>query len=420
MAERYKKMKNILTIPTYRVKACFVIGIFLLSFKGHTQAINLELEQAKVLPKLSIKNISYVGGFRLPLTESGDSRIAYSEGSFTLAPARKSFFVVGHAHHQAIAEFSVPKIVETNDIEKMAMSKILQPFSKILHRSKTGNKDNQNRISGLEYFQNQIWVNTIEFYDADANARQTSLVIRNADDLKKTDIDGFFNLKGGAHAAGWLSKIPTDWQKKLAAEYITGYASNPSINSRLSIGPTAFTFYPFSILDSDLESGVIPTEALLDFSLKHPLNSDRYNDSKTNSLWTEVSAAVYGFIVPGTETYFVIGHSGGHKSGIGYKIKQDNGSECGGPCSKEFRDNYNYYWMWSVRDLEQVHLGNSLPHSSKPYEFGYFDKKHKGWLAIGADYDAEKNLLFVLYASRDYKQSKYETAPLMLVYKINI
>jgi hypothetical protein len=404
----------------WRSRFWILVGCYFITQTGFCQSKDDDNESPNFLPKANIQNLTYIGGFRLPLTESGESRIAYSEGTFTLATDRNSFFIVGHAHHQAIAEFSLPKITKTNDLDKMSMAKIIQPFSKVLTRSKTGNKDELNSITGLEYIQGQMWLNAVERYDANANARATSLVIRDASNLKSTNIDGYYSLKGRAHAAGWVSAIPPEWQKSLGAEYITGYASNPSINSRLSIGPTAFTFYPFSILDSETKTGFIPTEALMDFSLKTPLNADRYNDSRKNNIWTEVSAAVYGFIIPGTQTYFVIGRSGGHKSGIGYKATQDNGNLCSGPCSKKHKDNYNYYWMWSVNDLEQVRQEQRLPHEPKPYEYGYFDKARKSWRIIGADYDKESGYVYVLYESKDRKQSKYEAAPLMLVYKVNI
>lgn len=371
------------------------------------------------LPKLTIEEIKWVGGYRLPLSEVGDSRIAYTEGTFTLAKGASSIFVVGHSHHQAIAEMSVPKIKKDGDITKLNMANIVQPYKKVLNRSKTGNKDNLNRISGLEVINQQLWVNAIEFYDADANAKLTSLVVREPDNLEKSSIDGFFSLKGAAHASGWISKIPGTWQKQLLSDYITGYASNPSINSRLSIGPTAFTFSPYGVLDGALKSGFVSTNAILDFSLKTPLHSDRYNKSGENNLWTEISAAVYGFIVPGTQTYLVVGHSGGHKNGIGYKIKQNNGNECGGPCSKDHKDNYNYYWMWSVNDLVRVNQGTLKPHMPKPYEYGYFDKKRRSWKIIGADFDEKSRQLHILYESKDRKQSRYEAAPLMLVYQID-
>ena len=101
------------------------------------------------------------------------------------------------------------------------------------------------------------------------------------------------------------------------------------------------------VLNSEEKSGLILTDSLMDFSLKHPIVPDQYNKSLKNNLWTELSAAHYGFIIPNTSSYLVIGKSGGHNSGIGYKITQDNGRECGGPCSVKAGDSYNYFWFFS-------------------------------------------------------------------------
>ena len=107
------------------------------------------------------------------------------------------------------------------------------------------------------------------------------------------------------------------------------------------MGPSAFSFDARENVIY-APSGKIPTTPLLDFSLKQILrdkstypivtdvNSILYNRDGRNKLWTILSNAAYGFIIPNTRTYLTIGFSGGHESGIGYKITQNNGNQCGG------------------------------------------------------------------------------------------
>jgi hypothetical protein len=370
------------------------------------------------LPALDMSNITYKGAFRIPIATAGDSRMAYSQGTFTLASDNQSIFVTGHIQHQAISQLSIPKILDNQDITELQMAKVLQPFSKIFGRAATGNKQGIDKITGLEHIFGQLIVNGVEYYDADANATDTTLIVRDSSKLLTSKVDGFFRLKGGAHAAGWISIIPQEWRSIFAAKFMSGFASTYAINGRNSIGPTAFTFFPEALLDSTENRGAIITEQFLGYSLEHPLHTDRYNSGGSNNLWTEVSTAIYGFIVPGTSSYLVVGNSGGHNSGIDYKIRQDNGKLCGGPCSKKAADNYNYFWIWDVFDMVKVGKGELQPYQPRPVKYGVFDNKRSGWRLIGADYDSVNSLLYLMYKGRDKNQSKYESAPLMVVYHV--
>jgi hypothetical protein len=399
----------------YTLAFCILLFIEIPIGRGESVNNNLVVEK---LPAFDMDSLTYKGAFRIPIATSGDSRMAYSQGTFALASDSQSIFVTGHIHHQAIGQLSIPKILDNQNITELQMAKVLQPFSKILGRAVTGNKQGIDKITGLEHISGQLIVNGVEYYDADANATDTTLIVRESSKLSTSKVDGFFRLKGGAHAAGWISIIPQEWRSIFAAKFMSGFASNYAINGRNSIGPTAFTFFPEALLDSTESSGAIITEQFLGYSLEHPLHTDRYNSSGRNNLWTEVSTAIYGFIVPGTSSYLVLGNSGGHNSGIDYKIRQDNGKLCGGPCSKKAADNYNYFWIWDVFDMVKVAKGELQPYQLRPVKYGFFDNKRSNWRLIGADYDSVNSLLYIMYKGRDKNQSKYERSPLMVVYHV--
>tara|TARA_R110001583_G_scaffold181353_1_gene338559 strand:+ start:709 stop:1941 length:1233 start_codon:yes stop_codon:yes gene_type:complete len=369
--------------------------------------------------ELTPKSVEYLGGFRLPKSKKGESRIAYSQGTIALRPTKNSLFIIGHAHHQAVAEFEIPQISKSKKIADWPIAKFNQPFSTIFRRAKSGNSQKINRVTGMAEIEKQLVINGMEFYDADASVRDTTLIIRNADNLSTSTVDGFFQLQGAAHAAGWISRIPRDWQKKLGSEYLVGNSSALAINSRLSIGPSAFIAQFWGVLNTKDSSGMIITDALMDFSLKNPIVEDQYNESRQNDLWTELSSAYYGFIIPSTSSYFVIGKSGGHEAGIGYKITQDNGRKCGGPCSLKARDNYNYFWLFDVAEFIAVKEGKKKAYQIKPYQYGIFDTVNTSSGIIGADYDADKNLLYVVFAKEDKSQSQYESIPVIRVYRIH-
>ncbi len=372
-------------------------------------------------PLLTNGNFQYSGAFRLPVSTFGASRLGFLNGTMAINSQKNSFFVIGHDHHQAIAEFSIPEVVNSQTLSDLKMASApIQNFEPIFSRVPS-NPDNIDKITGLELVSGQLIVHGTQYYDGDANNTDTTLIIRDPDNLDSTAIDGFFKMDVSAHAAGWMSEIPPEWQSAFSGEYITGFASNYAINSRNSIGPTAFLFNPDTLINNaDIE---ITTTTMLDFSSENRLHDDSFNTALTNDLWTEISKAKYGFIVPGTSTYVTIGSSGGHASGIDYKITQSNGHLCGGPCSIDYKDNYNYIWFWDANDLIKVKNGLLQPHNVKPYSYGKFDTPFQSTpngysLIVGADYDKQSGRLYILLEGADREQNIYEAAPVMLVYNI--
>lgn len=372
----------------------------------------------------SISDMTYNGAVRIPIETYGDSRMGYAEGTFEISDDQSSAFMVGHAQHQAIAEFTLPLFSTASSISDLPMVKNKQPFKTFFNRIPSGNLDGLDRITGLKLINGKLIANGIEFYDGEANNSDTTFLIEDPKQLANSTITGFFKLDGGSHASGWITPIPTKFHDVFRGDYIFGYASNYPINARSSIGPSAFGV-DISDLTSSASEIKIPTYPLIDYSIDNPLSNDPYNKLGENNLWTEVSTSYIGVIVPGSDTYAVFGTSGGHKSGIGYKITQDTGYQCGGPCPFESSDVYNYYWLYNVNDMIDVAQGNILAHQVKPYEFGKinFPFENQGTIPrviIGANYNQKNNTIFFMLSNADNLQSPYESAPLLLAYTIDM
>jgi hypothetical protein len=192
------------------------------------------------------------------------------------------------------------------------------------------------------------------------------------------------------------------------------------------MGPSAYAVEETDLTDIEIGQ-VVPMSELLSFSINNQLHPDHYNESLENDIWTEVSSAYTGFIVPGTNTYAVFGSSGGHESGIGYKITQDDGNLCGGGCPYVAADIYNYYWLWDLKDLQKVKQGSMNPYEVRPYEYGRLNlpfenqgEFEKPRLMIAAYYDYDDQNLYFMLGDADTLQNQYETAPLLLKYSIEI
>lgn len=381
--------------------------------------------RAEPARKVEIRDLVYKGGFRLPLGTYGESSIAWSNGTFALSPGGDSIYVVGHVNDHAVAEFRIPELVNSQSLNELRMASApMQGFTKVLSKATGGNPESLNTITGLFFYDGKLVVNAIDYYDGGADNRDTTLVIESPQNLASSRVSGFFELSCAATCSGWISKIPVEWQQTLGGTHIAGYASNYSIISRFSVGPSAFVIDPSELIaktsaaSSSVVDPVVKAFARMFFPLAHPLHPDIYNVSLQNELWTELSMAVYGFIVPGTSTYLTIGNSGGQYGGIGYKL-----SGCGGYCAQDSQDYYNYIWLWDVNDLVKVKSGLLQPYEIRPYAYGKLETPFQNGqhgLIMGADYDDRTKLLYLLLRGADGLQSKYDSAPVVLAYDLSM
>jgi len=249
----------------------------------------------------------------------------------------------------------------------------------------------------------------------------TTLVVNDASNLVQSSLSGYYNFEGGAgHTNGWISPIPQQWQAALGGKMITGASSGPPNTSRWSIGPSAFSF-DLQDFNGANASTPIPTNQLLDFSFDNRLADDLLNTSLSNNLWTQESRVTYGFVVPNTLTYFTIGYSAGHNSGICYKGTPGCADDCPGFCTYEPNDNYCHYWLWDLNDLIGVKNGNLATYDVMPYDYGVFDvpfeteTKEIG----GGSYDVNTGQLYLSLQRADTLQGTYRNPPLILVYSTN-
>ena len=181
------------------------------------------------LPLLHLSDFDYQGAFRLPAADYGISSMNYSEGPLAYDPAANSIFIVGHAHHQAVAEFLVPALVDSTVIGVLNMARDpVQTFVALLDQV-AANPQQIDRVGGMALIGGpsgvELLVNVYEYYDAPGDNTHTTLVVRSPDDLPGSVVDGFYSLAGRAHASGWVSPIPSVWQTLLGETHITGSSS---------------------------------------------------------------------------------------------------------------------------------------------------------------------------------------------------
>lgn len=407
--------------------------------------------QVNPLPLFSMEKLQYEGAFIIPSGIIGESESDYGSGTIEYNPSNHSLFLSGKQQDGAIAEFAIPPLVSDLDLNLLNTATTLQNFKRVFILSPDGNPQNIELISGMKLYNNSLIVNGVEYYDAPADNTHTTLTISDASNISNSSFQGLYSLSGAAHVAGWISAIPSEWQSSFGASYLSGNSSRYPIVSRLCVGASAFGIDLNQISGS--AQGVVSTDVWMDFDLYQPLYADynylqnpRYNILSAdpapavgghtaadinaivgdNNIWTAVSSAAYGFIVPQSRTYLTIGHSGGHNSGIGYKPLQTDGNLCGGPCPYDADDKYNYYWLYDLNDLLAVKNGTINPYDVRPYEHGEFDAPFQTDFysnssefhpIVGGTFDATSDLLYLtLYDGG--AMGAWTKNPVILSYKL--
>lgn len=369
----------------------------------------------RVLPLLSIADLEYEGAFRLELGNFGASGSGYGPGVIGLGADGESLFVVSNPQVSAVAEYPVAAPSLATSLADLPIAgPPIQPFVTVVDRAPSGNPQALDRIGGMGLVAGALVVNAYEYYDAPADNTHTTLALSNGDDLAGSAVTGWAALGGAAHASGWISAVPPEWQGALGGTHISGNSSGVPINGRSSMGPSAFA------VDIDPSLGSVGSASpLLDFDLENPLADDLENASLTNGLWTHLSRATYGVVIGGTRTYLTIGQSGGHSSGVSYGVPPWGGNS--GYYANDRNDHSAWYWLWDVDDLVAVRSGAAAPSSLRPYASGSFDASfaNRDTRLGGATWDAESRRLYVALAGADTSQSEFEAPPLILAYKID-
>ena len=72
------------------------------------------------LPLASIEDFEFIGGFRLPAKEYANTSFNYAKG--VIEQSGNSLFIVGHQHHDMIAEFDIPELVNSEVISDLIMA----------------------------------------------------------------------------------------------------------------------------------------------------------------------------------------------------------------------------------------------------------------------------------------------------------
>jgi len=376
------------------------------------------------LPLLNISQLEYLGAFRLPASTYGTSSVLNSTGPIGYNPKRNSLFVSGKITQHSIAEFAIPKLTNSLKIGDLSIASApIQSFSDVLHKAPI-EYDIDIAVAGLQPVGDKLLLNVYEFYDQDYANPYNTLVINDGANVKSSSVNGYFRMSGEAMAAGWMSPIPAEWQSSLGGTYISGFSKSTNRANRYSsYGPSAYAFNAEDVANNSGSISGISTIPLIYYTLENGLvsESDLLNQSGTNSLWTSISEASYGLIIPGTSTYLVLGMSGGHESGVSYGVPPYGGYK--GYYTNDQHDQHCYYWLYNLNDVVKVKAGQIKPYAVKPYETGVFaapfqvDNVNK---ISGGTFDSANGIIYLTIAGADHLQDSSLYSPVIVAYRFNV
>jgi hypothetical protein len=362
-------------------------------------------------------DVKYLGAFRVEA--GGESTSNYAVGTLGYNPSNNSLFLAGHDNHKAIAEFAIPSAFSKEALViNITQAAVLQDYTKILTKKSVGN--DTDKINGILYYKENLLVSSEIWYDGNASNMDNLQVFSNVNDIASSNVKGMLQIENGARAAGYMSKLPADLADSLGSDFLIGWASNYSITSRYSQGPSLHLFSPQEAVDAVL---TIDRQVKTDAMMVFPLEEGKQLVAGANSysmdispIWGPEAKVKYGFVIPGTSIFMALGANGGLHSGVGYKITQDDGTVCGGACTYEASDNYNYFWLFNINDI----VSAENPWSVRPISYGKWSHPYDNGgehSVIGATYDEQRKLLYLSLSSAG-KVREYDRPPLIVAYSL--
>jgi hypothetical protein len=331
-------------------------AVFILADGVQTRADNANL------PLLQKTDLVYQGAFRVPFNSTGEDTktLSYGGTAPVFNPVRNSLFLVGHDQTQLVCEISIPKLVNSSNMSDLNTAQLIQNPAQVVTRIKNlAGIDSQAKIGGLQTVNGKLVGTFYEWYDADASAKGSHFIIDDPANLNGSSVIGLCQIRAipADAMAGYMSAVPTEWQRDLGAPYLTGLAGG-SIISRSSYGPAAVG------LDlARLGVKTAPGVAYLDYPKLHPLGDYDSRNSFFN-MTTKVRGVIF---FSGTRTILFFGT---HAFGVPFygEASDCNDPNRGGKGTHVVGGKYLYYvWAYDASEFVALKDGYKRPWQIKPY-----------------------------------------------------
>lgn len=358
---------------------------------------------------LTVNDLEYTGSFRTPALPAGEDyrtiefNYMYGMTAMSYNADNDSLFQVGHDHYQLVGEISVPELRDARaGFTKLARSTIIQKMDKPQSRVPNYTLEGNVKVGGtLLTDDKKLVVSLYEYYDADASANESHLVVNPAN-VSTGAVTGLFRVgtARGGWTGGYMARVPDEWREKLGASYVCGL-NGVAITSRTSQGPALIGFDP-NDWSKSVELLRYPYTHGQPYSLETLMGYGAWN----------LSASAHGIVFPeNTACVMFIGtigegeliYGGGTSDPALHKTKDANGlilayDPCGHSKGYHAWPYVTRVWVYKVADLMAVRAGTVKSHEVKPVAMFNLDDvlplKACG-RTNGVAYDAKNERIFI-------------------------
>jgi len=389
---------------------------------SETSRVAAQSGDPSTLPLLSADGLQYVGGFRLPGETVNETSYAFGGQSVAFNPANNSLFV--GSYYGAIAEVTIPTLVNSSDVNALPFARFLQPFADPTEGHMADIATMGVSVGGIMVYGNRLYGTASIFYDAN-NTQRVSHYSRSLQ-LNQPSFSGWSQVWETGHSgfvSGWMAAVPSEWQAKLGGPAITGQCCIPIV-WRTSNGPAALAFNP-----AQIGQAAVSATPLLYYTLEHATLGPWEGSSPTYGSTTQINGVA---VIAGTRTVLYVGRNGigemcygngtGNLSLVG-TFGTDGERYCYDPTNSDKGQHaypYRYQvWAYDLNDFAAVKAGTKQPWDVVPYGVWPLSfPTPEGTVRVGGvAYDAQRQLLYI--SQRGADPDGYSSRPVIHAFRLD-
>ena len=177
-------------------------------------------------------------------------------------------FLVGHDHHQQVAEIRVPEIRRGASVSALATAMVLQPFTDATEGQLGLVGPNAVKIGGVLPYRGQLFLSAYVYYDG-TGGQSLSHFVTGPNLAVHGDLKGPYKVGtvGAGFVSGYFGIVPESWVTALGGPVLNGNCCLGVI-SRTSYGPAVFSIDPLAIGG---KVNPVPATPLIYYPSQHPL-----------------------------------------------------------------------------------------------------------------------------------------------------
>lgn len=380
-------------------------------------------------------NFEYLGAFRPPLSDQSGQRFSYGGWVATYHTGGDphgdadghpgSLFIVGHRHHQLIAEISIPRpvISQHKSLDDLPVADVLQPLSDITSGVRTRISRGSSEpfeFGGLQVVGNRLHWTLYKYYNVEGHDYLSHGM--STTNLQDPRPQGLWHLgpvnsrESRWHSykhAGYICAVPDD----VAIRYLGGrnILSGLQICTGLKYSSQGPALYAYGLPpDGTPHGSALNARPILWYSMNRPVANHHYADRWTGAAWITVDGK-HTVVVAGRKAHGPV-YYGPARPGDCYEDKGYHGSTYEAQMLFYAPGNLIAAATRPVADVQPWFRWDSRTHGGGLNRFMY---KKCGKDVGGVAYDRTRNMLYLVEVDAGLTaENEWETLPVIHAFRI--